>query len=390
MKVFCIEPVGSRGGMRPLDVAYASSLARQSVNLTWITNDETEFVMEGGQFKQSFHSIYGNHIVIWRGVHYGQALLQILCQVYQAHLRDQVVVHQQFTIVPALDCLFAFALRRLGIPFVFDPHDIIPYVDVNRKVLRFLYRQCSALIVHSMYANSQAIELMGQDIPPSFYIPLGHVNDFYNADEITTYVARERLGIRANEQVILFAGQIKKEKGLEYLLEALPLVSSALPNVRLLVAGRPFHQSMNIYESLIDRLGIREHVITKWGYVTEHDLALLHQAADIVALPYLRVYQSASCITAYAFRRPVVAFNTGGLSEQIRHGETGYITPSRDVEAFALALIDLLSDKAKALTMGEMGHRWVAQVGDWDSIAAETQNVYHNVVGTFSGSAQNS
>ena len=364
--------------MRPLDVAYASSLNRQQLDITWMTSDEVGFG-DGCKVESTFRGIYDSSSVFKRGFLYCKALIHIVCRA--RHVKGPVVVHQQFTIVPSLDFVFACALRAFKIPLVFDPHDIIPFSYTNPKFLKLLYLQSSALIVHSLYARRQLISFMGKDMPPTYYVPLGHENEYYKDECIRADQARESLGIKPEDRVILFAGQIKKEKGLEYLLRALPLIRSRVPNVKLLIAGRPFHQKIDTYEELINKVGVQQQVIAKWGYINESDLILLHQAADVVALPYLHVYQSASCITAYAFKLPVVVFNTGGLAEQVRNGDTGYIVPAQNVEALAGALGDLLSDRRKAAIMGEKGYQWIAKEGDWDIIAAKTAEIYHKVVG---------
>ena len=74
--------------------------------------------------------------------------------------------------------------------------------------------------------------------------------------------ARNRLGIEQHRPVILFLGQIKKEKGLEYLIQALPTVLERVPNALLLIAGRPWHTEVGTYEAQIHALGLHDHVRT--------------------------------------------------------------------------------------------------------------------------------
>ncbi len=390
MKVFCIEPVGKRGDMRPFDVAFASALARQHLDLTWVTNDETELALDGVNIWRPFRGIFDSGSAILRGARYFHALLRVFDRARRLRRHEPTLIHQQFTLVPEFDLVLAALAHSVGIPYILSPHDVIPYVSAGKGTLRLLYRHCNALIVHSSYARDQMLELLGTQTPSLHHLPLGNVNDYYSGDDVSTGGAREGLGIDLGARVILFAGQVKKEKGLEYLLQALPLVKAILPNVRLLIAGRPYHIDVRPYETLIDRLGVRDSVILRWGYILEHDLAVLHKAADVVALPYLRVYQSASCLTAYAFQRPVVAFNTGGLAEQVVNGRTGYVVPPRDVQALARALVEMLSDNARSQLMGRQGYQWIASTGDWDCIATATIQVYQSAVKALSGLAVNS
>jgi len=146
-----------------------------------------------------------------------------------------------------------------------------------------------------------------------------------------------------------------------------------------LIAGRPLHNDITIYETLIDELNIRASVRTRWEYIPDEELPLYYRATDVVALPYTRVYQSGVCLTAYAFRRPVVASAVGGLKEQVLDGETGYLVPPSDPTAIANALVKSLRQPDLAEAMGERGHTWAGEKFDWGIIAARTVEVYQEV-----------
>src|SRR5699024_1438214 len=55
---------------------------------------------------------------------------------------------------------------------------------------------------------------------------------------------------------------------------------------------------------------------------------------------------------------PVVAGDSGGAPETVRHGETGYVVSGRDTDAIADRIIELLGDRELARRMGEAGRRW--------------------------------
>ena len=382
LRVFNLEPIGGRGPMYLFDVAFFGALARHNLDLVWVTCDETEGDPRGYELWTPWQGIYGDAPAWRRGLRYARGLWAVLRRARRAARHSRVVLHQQFVQVPFLDLLFVLAARRCGIPCVLDPHDVRPYADVSHgaALLPVLYRQYDALIVHSRVGRDELATLLPRSVPSITMIPLGHLNDAYATDAaLDRTEARKRLGLRDTDSVILFLGQIKREKGLEYLLRALPAVAAQLPAVRLIVAGRPYHDDVAFYEHLIDSLGISAHVQKRWEYVPNDELGRYYRAADVVALPYTRVYQSGVVLTAYAFQRPVVASAVGGLTEQVADGETGWLVPPADPAALAEALAAALRDRHRADAMGARGHQWAAEMFDWDVIARETVSVYELV-----------
>jgi glycosyltransferase involved in cell wall biosynthesis len=296
--------------------------------------------------------------------------------------RSRVVLHQQFVQVPFVELPFIAAARRLGIPCVLTPHDVTPYADASGSaaLLPRLYRQYDALIAGSRYGKAELSAQLGEAGPEIHIIPLGHLNDAYPSGTLLSReTARERIGLGKNDAVVLFLGQIKREKGLEHLLRALHALPPRLPAARLLVAGRPYHDDIARYERLIDDLGIGARVQRRWEYVPDEEVAAYYRAADVIAVPYTRAYQSGVILTAYAFGRAVVASAAGGLVEQVVDGQTGWLVPPADPAALAQALTVALADRDRTDAIGARGHRWAAENFDWGDIARKTVAVYEAV-----------
>jgi glycosyltransferase involved in cell wall biosynthesis len=91
-----------------------------------------------------------------------------------------------------------------------------------------------------------------------------------------------------------------------------------------------------------------------------------------------------SVIEANAMGIPVVASDSPGLRESVRHGETGFLVPHGDVPALADRLSELLSDDAMWIRMGQAGIRWAANF-NWDRMADETEELLRRVVQEWRG-----
>jgi D-inositol-3-phosphate glycosyltransferase len=384
LTVFNLEPIGGRGPMYLFDRALFQALARQNIDLVWVTCDETGGDPHDYELWTPWRGIYGEAAAWRRGVRYARGLWAVLRRARRAARHSPVVIHQQFSQVPVLELPFVVAAQRSGIPCVLTPHDVKPYADVSRgaALLPRLYRQYDALIAGSKSGRDELAALLPRTGPPITVVPLGHLNGAYGMSAVMGRKdARDRIGLDESDAVVLFLGQIKREKGLEYLLRALRAVMARIPAVRLIVAGRPYHDDVATYERLIDALQIDAYVRRRWEYVPDDELGLYYRAADVVALPYTRVYQSGVALTAYAFARPVVASAVGGLTEQVVDGKTGWLVPPADPPALAEALATALADRDRADGMGANGHRWAAEMFDWDAIARQTAGIYELVSG---------
>jgi glycosyltransferase involved in cell wall biosynthesis len=134
--------------------------------------------------------------------------------------------------------------------------------------------------------------------------------------------ARRTLGI-TDERVILFFGYVRRYKGLETLLDAMPAILRR-QKVKLLVVGE-FYDDEQKYRRQITANGLTDSVHVHSAYVANDAVGTWFSAADVVVLPYLSATQSGIVQIAYQFDKPVIATDVGGLAEVVRDGRTGYI-----------------------------------------------------------------
>jgi glycosyltransferase involved in cell wall biosynthesis len=155
--------------------------------------------------------------------------------------------------------------------------------------------------------------------------------------------AKQALGL--DGKVILFFGFVREYKGLRYLLDAMPRVLEAL-KVHLLIVGE-FWENRDRYWSLVEELGIADHVSIIDRYIPDEELGYYFGAADVVVLPYVHATQSAVIQLAFGFGKPVITTKVGGLAEVVKDGETGFVVAPADSEALATSVIQYFQeDKA--------------------------------------------
>ena len=151
--------------------------------------------------------------------------------------------------------------------------------------------------------------------------------------------------------VAAFVGRLFRKKGVDVLLRAMPVVRARVPGAQLRIVGEGPERAA--LEALIAGLGLPPDAVTMHGFVPRSDIPRLLGDAWLQVVP--SVYEEPfGVVTIEAMMRgtALVASNAGGPAEVVTEGETGFLTPSGDVDALADAMIRVLGDRALAARLG--------------------------------------
>ena len=155
----------------------------------------------------------------------------------------------------------------------------------------------------------------------------------FDRGRYTRESARALLGLSGD--VALFFGYVRHYKGLDTLLSAWKRVREQRPGATLVVAGE-FYEKPEAYEALaLDAGGVR--LLNR--YIADDEVEALFRATDVTVLPYRSGTQSGVTHVAYALGSPVIATNVGGITENVRDGETGLTCPPEDATALARTIV---------------------------------------------------
>ena len=179
----------------------------------------------------------------------------------------------------------------------------------------------------------------------------------------------------SNERYILFFGQISSYKGLDYLLPAMLELHKSNPEVKLILAGKgKYHFDISVYKNL-------QYIEFRNRFIPDNELADLIQNAMFIACPYIDATQSGVIMSAYAFNKPVVATNVGGLPDMVVNGRHGLIVPPKSVDYLVEAMKDLCDSPMKLHQFEENIQYDYGEAGDnsWRNIAYRLSSVYNHI-----------
>lgn len=141
-------------------------------------------------------------------------------------------------------------------------------------------------------------------------------------EAIPRSAALQKLNLNQGKKYLLFFGFIRKYKGLDLLLEAMPLIKDQ--NIDLIVAGE-YYGDKDLYEGIIAKHGLQSRVHLFTDFIPNTEVPLYFSAADAVVLPYRSATQSGITQVAYYFEKGMIATNVGGLPEAVQDGKTGIL-----------------------------------------------------------------
>ena len=189
--------------------------------------------------------------------------------------------------------------------------------------------------------------------------------------------AKEALGLSRENPVVLYFGAIRPYKGISTLLEAFAVVSKAVPDSVLVIAGQSW-VDWRPFEEKIEALNLRGRVHARLGFVPADQVGNYFAAADVVALPYTHFdAQSGVAAVALGFGRAMVVTNVGGLTDVVRDPRA--IVAPGEPKALAVAICAVLTSRQLQSKLEEEA-RDVSKEFGWERIAAQTVQVYEELL----------
>jgi glycosyltransferase involved in cell wall biosynthesis len=182
--------------------------------------------------------------------------------------------------------------------------------------------------------------------------------------------------LRNSEPVVVNVAHLAAHKGQQYLVRAIPLVLSKIPNARFFIVGGG--ELMRELRGLAASLGLNRKLILT-GF--RHDVGAFYQIADLFVMSSVQEGLGTSVLDAMALGKPVVATHSGGIPEIIQDGETGRIVTAADPAALADGIIELLTNAEQARRMASRGKEVVRRNFSVDAMVDKNIEVYQQILG---------
>jgi len=145
-------------------------------------------------------------------------------------------------------------------------------------------------------------------------------------------VARNQIGIdRLARPIFLFFGTIRRDKGIECVLEAAGRLAGE--QFSLLIAGNPQEYTAEEVRHLIEKFGVKDKVLARLSYVPDHEIPYYFYACDALVLPYRKFYTGGSGSLmkgACMHQRPSIVFDVSEMGRLVKEYAIGLVARPED------------------------------------------------------------
>ncbi len=266
-------------------------------------------------------------------------------------------------------------LRELRIPVLTTLHTVLqePLPD-QRRVLEELAQLSDRLVVMSQRAKhmlqdiyqvpAERIAFIPHGIPDVPFVDPNFYKDQFKAE---------------GRRVVLTFGLLSPNKGIEYMIEAMPEIVKAFPDVLYIILGAThphlIRQFGEAYRTSLQRrvvdLGLEDHVRFRNQFVELKELCEYIGAADAYVTPYLHEQQITSGTLSYAVGagKAVVSTPYWHAQELLADGR-GMLVPFRDSQALSEAIIHLFTNDVERHQIRKRAYTYCREMV-WRQVARE-------------------
>jgi glycosyltransferase involved in cell wall biosynthesis len=312
--------------------------------------------------------------------------LKSLWQLYRVIRREKFIIVHTHNPKPALIAQLAARFARTPV-IIHTLHGFHFHDNMSPNKRRFFIMMekigasCADVILSQNKEDMQTA-IREHICPPEKIKHLGNGIDlavFDPARISAEETARKRaeLNILDEVHVVGFVGRLAaRRKGFLDLLAAARELVQITPNVRFLIVGAPDEGKADALDpSIVHDYDLADHFIFL-GARPNEELPLLYTLMDVLVLPSIFEGLPRVIMEASAMGIPVVATDVKGNREAVFHGRNGLLVPLHNVSALSAAIAEILSNPAKAESMGQEGRKIAAEHFDEQKVFEKVKAEY--------------
>lgn len=243
------------------------------------------------------------------------------------------------------------------------------YKVIQREIFRkVIGREAKAFAVLSDWHREKLRQQLriNEKFPIEVIPDCGEVLD----NQLDRSSARQMIGINYDGTLFMFLGMLRKDKGIEYLIEAASYLKSK--ELKFLIAGSLMHYTESQIKDLINKFGVSEKVILRLSYIPDNEVPLYYSSCDAVIFPYPKIYTGGTgplLKGACTYGKPVIATDISEMGRAVREYKLGLLAEAENSKSLAQQMEKflLLSENEK----NELAKNaiFLAKKNSWDAVA---------------------
>ena len=287
------------------------------------------------------------------------------------HIRPDVI-HSGFLQTHGFIAAFAGNYPILSMPWGSDVLLLPQQSLFNKFAAKFVLNRAGIINCDCELVKKRILELVKYDPEKIVVIPCGtDLKIFYPREP----KKRNELGWQ-NNKVLIMTRNFMPVYGIEYFIDALPMITAQDHSIRVLMVGDG--PLLNEMQKKVANYGLNEKVHFT-GSIGPEAMADHLNAADIYVSTSLSDGTSVSLLEAMACRLAAVVSDLPANREWIDDGVNGYIVPTHDSKALAKKILELAANEPVRKRMAELSYKKVREKADWDENFIKLEEMYKQI-----------
>ncbi|MCK4734098.1 MAG: glycosyltransferase family 4 protein [Methanophagales archaeon] len=253
--------------------------------------------------------------------------------------------------------------------------------NIRMKIRQRFFNSANKIVAVTLGIKEDLYKRYNIPLDKIVVIPNGANTDIFRPMDQTT-VKRER-GLNQKSKYVCFVGNLAPWQGVEYIIEAAPIVLEKVSEAKFLIVGDGMMR--NELEGMVKKLDLQD-VFIFTGSVSFEEVPKYINASDVCVAPFIRarnekiglsplkIYEYVAC------GKPVVGSDIKGVGDFLEDLNVGISFLSENYVELAHAIIKLLLDSELIDTMGENGRKVVVEKYSWGNTAERVIDVCEELV----------
>jgi len=368
----CCYP--SYGGSGVVATELGKHLARRGHEIHFISYDKP-FRLDDYQEHIHFHGVDTANYPVFKHPPYIMSLANKLAEVAEREQLD--IIHAHYAVPHATAVMLANQMLGGRLKIVTTLHGtdvtIMSEEDSLKQVMAYSVNQSDVITAVSSDLARVATEAIHPDKPIRMVHNFINIEEYNRTDNRTI---RNCLNVEDNERVIVHTSNFRPVKRIEDVIHIFNGIQKEIPSRLLLVGDGP--EQKKAYE-LSESLGIADKIefLGKQSRVVK-----ILAASDLFLLPSEKESFGLAALEAMACEVPVVASNTGGLPEVIKHGESGWLADVGDVQSMIQGALHILEDETRHKSYAMNARKRAAECFNAEKQIMAYEAIYEEIMKT--------
>lgn len=249
------------------------------------------------------------------------------------------------------------------------------YYKIAAKIEKYCLNRMDlskSLFISPVLSINNELETIGIPTQKIVNIPYGVDTNLFKP--LNAKKMREKIGLN-NNPTIVFVGRLSRAKLADAVIKTMPLVLDEVPDAKLVIVGGG-EEKENLIR-LSKRLKVYDSIIM-CGSKPNEKLPMFYSMADVIVCPFSGLV----LLEALSMGKPVVAFNFGYLSEQIKNMQNGILVEFLNIENMAKEIIKLLEYKELSNKLGKNAREYAINNLSWEIVAKKYLKEFKNMCGS--------